>query len=88
LTAEKLIKHFGMKALPEEGGYYVKTYPCAEKLDTAALPGRYDGGRFALFGATTTQGFEFSDFEPGTREKLLKNWPGRQEMSERLTRPR
>lgn len=34
-----------MKPLPEEGGYYVETYRCAEKIARANLPARYTGDR-------------------------------------------
>jgi hypothetical protein len=33
------------------------------------------GGRFALLGTTVFPGFDFSDFELGDREKLLKLYP-------------
>jgi len=39
--AEQIIKFFQMKPLPYEGGYYVETYRCAEKIAQAALPARY-----------------------------------------------
>ena len=44
-TAEEIIKFFGMRPLPYEGGFYVETYRCAEKIAQAALPARYTGGR-------------------------------------------
>jgi predicted cupin superfamily sugar epimerase len=34
-----------------------------------------DGGKFALLGATVAPGFEYSDFESGRREPLLKLYP-------------
>jgi predicted cupin superfamily sugar epimerase len=43
MTAEKIIKLFGMKPLPAEGGYYIETYRAAEKIKD--LPGRYEGAR-------------------------------------------
>jgi predicted cupin superfamily sugar epimerase len=38
MSAEQIIEFFGMKPLPEEGGYYVETYRCKEKLTPAPLP--------------------------------------------------
>ncbi len=34
-----------MKPLPDEGGYYVETYRCREKIARAGLPARYTGER-------------------------------------------
>jgi len=34
-----------MKPLPYEGGYYVETYRCAEKIAQSALSARYSGQR-------------------------------------------
>ena len=34
-----------MKPLPHEGGYYVETYRCDEKISPTALPARYTGER-------------------------------------------
>jgi len=31
-TAEKIIKLFNMKPLPHEGGFYIETYRCKEKI--------------------------------------------------------
>ena len=45
ITAEWIINHFGMKPLPEEGGYYVETYRAKEKLAVEHLPTRYSGPR-------------------------------------------
>jgi len=33
------------------------------------------GGRWALMGTTVAPGFEFADFELGTRELMLKTFP-------------
>jgi len=44
-TAEQIIKFFGMKPLPGEGGYYVETYRAKEKIPKASLPRRYAGER-------------------------------------------
>lgn len=41
MTAEQIIKFFGMKPLPGEGGFYVETYRCPEKISQAELPARY-----------------------------------------------
>lgn len=154
-TAEDIIRFFGMKPLPDEGGFYAETYRCQEKVAQAALPAKYTGernlatailylltpktlsslhrlksneifhfylghpvtmlqlhpdgssevitlgqdilngqriqvtvpagswqgcllnkgGKFALMGTTTAPGFEFNDFEPGCRDKLLEQYP-------------
>lgn len=44
------------------------------------------GGRFALLGTTVSPGFEFSDFEPGKRDILLKHYPKHRRTITRLTR--
>ena len=33
------------------------------------------GGGFALFGTTMSPGFEFSDYEPGDEQRLIKEYP-------------
>ena len=45
LDAEQIIKHFGMKPLPHEGGYYVETYRCKDGIDGASLPSGCAGER-------------------------------------------
>lgn len=151
LSAEYIIDYFGMKPLPEEGGFYVETYRAEEKIAAQHLPPRYAGprnfstailylltydtysrlhkvksdeifhfylgdpiqmiqlhpdgthkiihlgiditkgqhpqvivpkgtwqgarlkknGKFALLGCTVAPGFEFADYQPADREKLL-----------------
>jgi predicted cupin superfamily sugar epimerase len=44
-----------------------------------------EGGKFALMGCTVAPGFEFEDFEPGEREKLLEKYPDQQELIVKLT---
>ena len=39
------------------------------------------GGSFALLGCTVAPGFEFEDYESGTRESLIRQYPSRQELS-------
>jgi predicted cupin superfamily sugar epimerase len=34
-----------MRPLPQEGGFYVETYRCREKIAQVRLPARYAGGR-------------------------------------------
>ena len=41
MTPEEIIDFFGIKPLPDEGGYYVETYRAAEKLTGSVLPQRY-----------------------------------------------
>ena len=45
------------------------------------------GGKFALLGTTVAPGFEFSDFELGSREFLLAKYPDFSGMIRELTRP-
>ena len=45
LTAERLIKLYNMKPLPEEGGYYVETYRAHESVGGSSLPERYGSDR-------------------------------------------
>ncbi len=40
LTAQKLIKLFRMKPLPDEGGFYTETYRCKEKIQLKVLGSR------------------------------------------------
>jgi predicted cupin superfamily sugar epimerase len=44
-----------------------------------------DGGAFALLGATVSPGFDFADFEVGTREALIRQYPACRALIERLT---
>ena len=44
-----------------------------------------DGGRFALLGATVAPGFEFSDFELGTRKDLVRLYPPYEHLIRLLT---
>jgi predicted cupin superfamily sugar epimerase len=44
-SAKEIIKLFGMKPLPNEGGYYVETYRACEKIPQAALPAGFIGQR-------------------------------------------
>ena len=46
-----------------------------------------DGGRFALLGTTMAPGFDFSDYEPGDRASMIKKFPDRRKLIERLTKP-
>lgn len=43
-------------------------------------------GEFSLVGATVAPGFEFQDFELGTRSQLVKQFPAQKLMIETLTR--
>lgn len=45
LTAEQIIELFGMKPLAGEGGFYVETYRCGDKIGEAHLPAGYAGQR-------------------------------------------
>jgi predicted cupin superfamily sugar epimerase len=45
-----------------------------------------DGGRFALLSTTVSPGFDFADFEVGTRAALTRQYPSSAAMIERLTR--
>lgn len=41
LTAAQLIRHFDLKPLPVEGGYFRQTYRAPETIAVQALPARY-----------------------------------------------
>ncbi len=45
MTAEQIIDFFGMRPLLREGGFYVESYRCREKISRLGLPARYDGDR-------------------------------------------
>lgn len=45
MNAQDIIDYFGMRPLPEEGGYYVETYRAKEQIARVALPTRYEGTR-------------------------------------------
>ncbi|HVZ80451.1 MAG TPA: cupin domain-containing protein [bacterium] len=44
-----------------------------------------EGGRFALMGTTVAPGFDFEDFQLGSRDLLLKEFPGAEAEIMRLT---
>ncbi len=44
-----------------------------------------EGGEFALLGCTVAPGFEYADYEHGSRGALLKEYPDQQELIIRLT---
>ena len=44
------------------------------------------GGSFALLGCTVSPGFEFEDYESGTRKDLTQNYPAQTELITALTR--
>ena len=44
------------------------------------------GGRFALMGCTVSPGFEYLDYESGSRAELLALWPEWSEMIAELTK--
>jgi len=45
MDAQAIIDKFGMRPLPEEGGWYVETYRAAEMIARAGLDVRYGGDR-------------------------------------------
>jgi predicted cupin superfamily sugar epimerase len=45
-----------------------------------------DGGRFALLGCTVSPGFDYADYETGTRAELLAEWREWGDLIEGLTR--
>jgi uncharacterized protein len=45
-----------------------------------------EGGEYALLGCTVSPGFEFADFELGTRQALQSQYPGAAHTIGRLTR--
>lgn len=44
------------------------------------------GGKFALMGTTVAPGFDFDDYEPGDRDRLVQKYPSFKELITRLTR--
>ena len=44
-----------------------------------------EGGEFALLGCTVSPGFEYEDYEAGSREELLAQYPAHRELILRLT---
>ncbi|MBI5230258.1 MAG: cupin domain-containing protein [Candidatus Magasanikbacteria bacterium] len=44
------------------------------------------GGRFALMGCSVSPGFEFADYETGTRDELVRVFPQYKEMIFKLTK--
>ena len=44
------------------------------------------GGKFALLGCTVAPGFEFADYESGSRDALIAAYPERRELIVALTR--
>jgi len=44
------------------------------------------GGKLALLGCTVSPGFEYADYESGSREKLIDAYPGYRDMICALTR--
>jgi predicted cupin superfamily sugar epimerase len=45
LTTEQIIRHFDLKPLPEEGGFFTQSYNASETLPQHALPARYRSAR-------------------------------------------
>jgi predicted cupin superfamily sugar epimerase len=45
--AQKLIQHFNMQKIPDEGPWFTVTYRSQDVLDTNGLPARYQGRRVA-----------------------------------------
>jgi predicted cupin superfamily sugar epimerase len=45
------------------------------------------GGEWALLGCTVSPGFEFEDYEAGSRAELCAQWPEFRELIRELTRP-
>jgi predicted cupin superfamily sugar epimerase len=43
-------------------------------------------GKFALLGTTVSPGFEFTDYEPGQRDELVKSYPQYREWIIALTK--
>lgn len=43
--AQKIIEHFNMQPLPDEGGYFTETYRANEIIPAGALPERYGSQR-------------------------------------------
>ena len=67
----------------DQGGelLYQHTVPAGAWFGATPAP----GGRFALVGCTVAPGFDFADFELGTRDALLGEYPRHQHWIRRLT---
>jgi predicted cupin superfamily sugar epimerase len=46
-----------------------------------------EGGEYALLGCTVAPGFDYADYETGSRGDLLKEYPEQEELIVRLTSP-
>jgi hypothetical protein len=46
----------------------------------------FAGGSFALLGCTVAPGFEFDDYESGSRQALIRQYPSQRELISALTR--
>ncbi len=44
------------------------------------------GGTWALLGCTVSPGFDYADYESGTREEMLSGWPAARDLIRALTR--
>jgi predicted cupin superfamily sugar epimerase len=165
ITADEIIRHFNLKLLPDEGGYYTETYRSKEIINKSGLPERYktdkqfctaiiylittdtfsalhklttdeifhfyagdpvdmlqlfpdntakiitlgsdflqgqeiqcvvpagvwqgsilkEGGKWALLGTTVSPGFDFDDFQLGSRNELISKYPSQRDFILRLT---
>jgi hypothetical protein len=45
-----------------------------------------DGGKFALLGCTVSPGFDYADYESGSRQQLCEEYPEHRDMISALTR--
>ncbi len=92
MNADILIEKLGLQPLPGEGGFYIETYRCLEKIPRSVLPGRYNGDRYigtamfylltqntfsALHRLSTDEIFHFYLGDPVTMLQLMPEGTGR-----------
>ncbi len=70
---------------PDPGGKQV--FQCVVRRNHWFGASIDNGKGYALAGCTVAPGFDFADFELADRKKLLRLYPGRKAVIEKLTRP-
>jgi hypothetical protein len=83
--AGKLIEHYRMQLVPEEGVWFALSYLSADRIGGAALPERYAGRAHAAGNAIVALATP-QDFAIGYRDELQRQYPGFAADIARLTR--
>jgi uncharacterized protein len=100
LTSDEIFHHYlggpveMLQLLPDGTSHRIiigKDIAAGERPQVAVKRGVWQGsrlleGQFALLGCTVSPGFEFADYEAGSRAELMDKWPGRSETIAALTR--